>query len=196
MIMRTKMDYITIATTESTTFPFSNGYSEGLWEYYAALLTFLFSSRLLEMQSQMFTICIENAKIIYAIIRMIIINVMNYFFTFKQSAKMFFHNESMLHYLPSAICVWMVRVIDKDISKAALCSTSLPHAAFRPFVLSTLCNTHTTIRTIFSFIPFLTRYINLFGKFIATNSTIFSFHKGIIAEVQCESKRKIIKLAA
>ncbi|KKM94527.1 hypothetical protein LCGC14_1197380 [marine sediment metagenome] len=189
MIMRTKMDYITIATTESTMLPFSNGYREGLGEFYTALLTFLFSSRFLEMQSQMFTICIEKAKIFYAIIRTITINVMNYFFTFKQATKMFFYDESMLHHLASAISIWTVRVIDKNISKASLCTTSLPHAAFRPFVLGTLCNALAFIRAKSTFHPTLGRHT--FCICLATNSTIFSFHKDIIVEVQYESKRKI-----
>lgn len=143
------------------------------------------------MKRKMFAIISKQCEIFYAIIRTIVVNVVNYLVMCKQSAKMVFHDKSMFHYLPPTIYVWMVRVIDKDISKATLCTASFPQATFRTFILGTFRNTHTSIRAIFSFNPFLMGHINLFGEFIAAYMTHFCFHKEIIAGIQYESKREI-----
>lgn len=113
---------------------------------YTTNLDILFSF----VEISMLFITLQQNKITNSIINFVMIDMMNYFITFKISAQMFFHYKSMFSNITSTICKWVFFTMNKFISTVVKMNTTCPKSTFISSDSSLLVDMSTCIRTNFT----------------------------------------------
>ena len=143
------------------------------------------------MKPKMFLIVSKQHKIFNAIIRTVTIYMMNYFYRFKITPKIFFHDETMFKDMV-ALAIWMIGLININITMMLFYSTfppitfrsttSLSYSFFVNFRKRLSLYAHASLadfiskgfRHLFTFIP---GFHNSFCSFIPRYTSFWSAHR-------------------
>ena len=110
----------------------------------------------------------NNFKIFNPIIKFISVKMMNYFFGFKITIKMFFHYKTMFSDISKSIAKWVIALLDKFISIVHI-NTSIPFPIFISRYFRTMSFVTAFNRTIFT--PILSNSPFFYFKFLTTKLT-------------------------